>query len=106
EADVVHRTGAVDDLHEQYPATDAEALAPRALDKRLAPAWLHQCYAPVPPLDPGRQHVWPVPPALPGLVVYRVLRAAAREAFAIGADAAAGHATSAASALTGLGAYT
>jgi hypothetical protein len=35
--DVLHRTGSLDDLHEQYPATDLEALAPRTLDKRLTP---------------------------------------------------------------------
>ena len=48
--DILHRTGSLDDLHEQYPATDAEALAPRTLDKRIAPAWLHQCYAEWEPL--------------------------------------------------------
>jgi hypothetical protein len=39
-ADILHRTGASDELHEQYPASDTEALAPRALDKRIAPSWL------------------------------------------------------------------
>src|SRR5262249_5174545 len=42
--DSERRTGSLDFLHEQYPATDAEALAPRALDKRIAPQWLQQCY--------------------------------------------------------------
>src|SRR5258708_24278098 len=42
--DILHRTASVDDLHEQYPATDAEAIAPRTLDKRIAPRWLQQCH--------------------------------------------------------------
>jgi hypothetical protein len=49
-ADILHRTGSLDDLREQYPASDHEALAPRTLDKRLAPAWLEQCYQELPPL--------------------------------------------------------
>ncbi len=39
-ADVMARTGALDDLFQEYPATDFEALAPRALDRRLAAEWL------------------------------------------------------------------
>ena len=30
--DILHRTGSLDELHEQYLATDAEALLPRTLD--------------------------------------------------------------------------
>jgi len=63
--DIFSRTGAVDDLHEQYPATDAEALAPRTLDKRLPAAWLHRCYReqrPLADLPPGA-------PSLPSLEV-------------------------------------
>src|SRR5262249_41746412 len=40
--DIIHRTGSLDDLYEQYPATDTEALAPRSLDKRIAAEWLRQ----------------------------------------------------------------
>src|SRR5262249_55033854 len=42
--EILERTASLDVLHEQYPATDAEALAPRSLDKRIAPVWLLQCY--------------------------------------------------------------
>jgi tetratricopeptide (TPR) repeat protein len=49
--DIFARTGAVDDLHEQYPATDAEALAPRSLDKRLPAEWLKRCYQAREPLS-------------------------------------------------------
>jgi len=43
-ADVLARTGSLDDLWEQYPATESEALAPRTLDKRIPPAWLERCF--------------------------------------------------------------
>ena len=33
--DIQSRTGALDDLHQQYPETDVEALAPNTLDKRI-----------------------------------------------------------------------
>jgi hypothetical protein len=47
--DVQARTGGLDDLHQEYPATDLEALAPRAVDKYFPAALLDQCYAPLPP---------------------------------------------------------
>jgi hypothetical protein len=65
-ADILHRTGALDELHEQYPATDAEALLPRTLDKRIVPEWLYQCYREQAPLDPLPADS----PALAGLEVY------------------------------------
>lgn len=43
-ADVLSRTGALDDLFQQYPAIDEEALQARVLDKRLPPHWLEQCF--------------------------------------------------------------
>jgi hypothetical protein len=92
-ADVLHRTGALDDLHEQYPATDAEALAPRTLDKRIAPAWLHQCYQerePLSDLPPGA-------PSIPGLEVYALPDPS--RSYALGADPAEGNPTSDDSAL-------
>ena len=50
--DSLHTTGAPDRLHENYPATDAEALAPRELDRRLPNTWLGACHAPAARLDP------------------------------------------------------
>jgi hypothetical protein len=90
-AESVHRTGAHDALHEQYPTTDTEALAPRALDKRIAPAWLEQCYAEMPPLADGRV------PALPGLMVYAL--PSPGRCYVVGADPAEGNPTSDDSAL-------
>ncbi len=43
-ADILARTTALDDLYQQYPATDEEALQARILDKRFPPQWLDQCY--------------------------------------------------------------
>jgi hypothetical protein len=94
--DILARTGAVDDLHEQYPASDAEALAPRSLDKRLPAAWLTKCYqarAPVAGPFPPRQG----PPAIPALTVY-ALPAPGRR-YVVGADPAEGNPTSDESAL-------
>jgi hypothetical protein len=93
-ADVLHRTGGLDDLHEQYPATDAEALAPRALDKRIAPQWLHRCYREQdPPAEP-----LPGAPSIPGLEVYAPPQAG--RSYVIGADPVEGNPASEASALT------
>ena len=92
-ADILHRTGSLDALHEQYPATDAEALAPRSLDKRIAPAWLEQCYVervPLLPLPAGA-------PSIPGLEVYDLPQP--RRSYVIGADPAEGNPTSDDSAL-------
>lgn len=45
-ADSLSLDGTEDQLHEQYPATDAEALSPKSKDKRIAGKWLLQCYEP------------------------------------------------------------
>lgn len=90
--DVLARTSALDDLHEQYPATDTEALAPRSLDKRLPGAWLEACYT------PGTTIAAHGAPALPGLAVYQAPQPGCR--YAIGADPAEGNPTSDDSAAT------
>lgn len=90
--DILTRTGSLDDLHEQYPATDAEALAPRALGKRIPPAWILRSYDAMQGLDVLRA------PALPGLLVYRPPQPGRR--YVIGADPAEGNPTSDDSAAT------
>ncbi|HEV3255417.1 MAG TPA: hypothetical protein VG013_00930 [Gemmataceae bacterium] len=90
--DILCRTGSDDDLHEQYPASDVEALAPRTLDKRIAAHWLQQCYLEQAPLS-----LPPEAPSLPGLTVYAVPRFDRR--YVIGADPAEGNPTSDDSAL-------
>jgi hypothetical protein len=91
--DALSRTGSLDDLHQEYPETDAEALSPRTLDKRIAPEWLRQCYREGRPLVPLPQWELP-PPSIPGLALYRVPRRGAGEVFVIGADPAEGNPTS------------
>jgi hypothetical protein len=96
--DVLARTGATDDLAEQYPATDTEALAPRQLDKRIPTAWLTQCYQEASAIDPDVLYA-PAQrlPAIPALVVYA--RPQPGRAYVIGADPAEGNPTSDDSAL-------
>lgn len=85
-ADVLHRTNSLDDLHEQYPRTDTEALAPRSLDKRIAPSWIEACYQEVIELDLKDA------PAIPGLVIYRAPEAGRK--YVQGVDPAEGNPTS------------
>jgi hypothetical protein len=96
--DIFSRTGAVDDLYEQYPTTDAEALAPRSLDKRLPAAWLQQCFQEEKPIDPTGSYapMYCLPP-IAGLVVYTRPRPGRQ--YVIGADPAEGNPTSDDSAL-------
>ena len=99
--DILHRTGSVDDLQEQYPASDVEALAPRTLDKRIAPLWLQQCYVEAAPISlAGVAGA----PAIPGLVVYALPQPGHH--YVIGADPAEGNPTSDDSALEVLDAGT
>lgn len=91
-ADVMARTGALDDLHQEYPATDTEALAPRSLDKRISPMWIEACYDEMEPFQ------YDDAPAIPGLELYR-LPDRTRQ-YVIGGDPAEGNPTSDDSALT------
>ncbi len=90
--DILSRTGSLDDLYQQYPATDVEALAPNTLDKRIAPVWLQQCYVECEPVDA------PKAPALPNLRVY--VPPQKGHSYVIGADPAEGNPTSDPSAIT------
>jgi hypothetical protein len=89
--DVLARTGATDDLAEQYPATDIEALAPRTLDKRLPLEWLSKCYHPREPITPPKM------PAIPGLTIYAAPIPGHR--YVVSADPAEGNPSSESSAL-------
>jgi hypothetical protein len=91
-ADIVHRTGGLDDLHEQYPASDLEALAARSLDKRIPFEWLLACHEERVPLRDHRG------PAIGGLLVYVLPQPGHR--YVIGGDPAEGNPTSDDSALT------
>jgi hypothetical protein len=82
-ADVLARTGSLDELHEQYPASDAEALAPRSQDKRIPWTWLEPCYQDAEPLT-GEDF-----PALPSLTVFE--RPVPGRRYVAGADPAEGN---------------
>lgn len=83
---VATQTGALDDLFQEYPATDVEALAPRSLDKRIPAEWLNQCYREQQPIRPR------LAPAIPGLTIYAEPDPGRR--YVIGADPAEGNPTS------------
>lgn len=93
-------TGALDRVYQEYPATDEEALAPAALDKRIASEWLRQCYVEVTPLADLPRGA----PSVPGLMVYRL--PVEGGIYVVGADPAAGNPTSHESAATVLDART
>jgi hypothetical protein len=81
-SDVLARTGALDDLYQEYPATPAEALAARSLDKRFPAEWLARCDATGRPgCDAG--------PGIPGLLVFD--EPAEGRVYVIGADPAEGN---------------
>jgi hypothetical protein len=84
--DILARTGALDDLAQQYPSTDTEALAPRTLNKRIAPGWLEQCYEAREPISIEGA------PAIPGLVIYAAPKPGSK--YVLGGDPAEGNPTS------------
>jgi hypothetical protein len=91
--DIQTRTGSLDDLHEQYPATDTEALSPRTMDKRIPSAWLEKCYGELDPIGSFEDG-----PAIHGLEIY--VRPNPNWKYVIGVDPAEGNPTSDDSALT------
>jgi len=94
-ADILARTGSLDDLHEQYPTTDAEALAPRAADKRVPADWLLSCWREGVPVSAFG--LPPDAPAVPGLRVYSLPKSGVR--YVAGGDPAEGLPSSTDSAL-------
>jgi hypothetical protein len=90
--DIFARTGSLDDLHEQYPATEDEALSAAEKGKRFAKAWLESCYRESEPIE---QHNGP---SIPGMEVYVTPKPGRR--YVIGADPAEGNPSSNDSAFT------
>jgi hypothetical protein len=86
--DVLGRTGVLDDLYQQYPATVEEALAPPSANRRIPFEWLLKCCDIIPALeDAGPSGV---PPAM--LKVYK--RPEFLRDYVIGVDPAEGNPTS------------
>lgn len=84
--DVMARTGAVDDLWQQYPETAVQALSPNTLDKRIPPQWVEQCFIEkAEPLDIKG-------PDLPFLTIYEEPQPDRK--YVLGADPAEGNPSS------------
>ena len=83
--DILARTGSLDDLYQQYPATDEEALAPAQLDKRVPFQWIVKCFRELPPLPTH-------PIGLPFVKCFVLPNFSHR--YIIGADPAEGNPTS------------
>lgn len=81
-AAIIRETGGDDDMKENYPATDVEAMAPRQLDKRLPSAWLDTCYEEGTPLSSDGT------PAVANLTVYAAPESGVT--YIAGADCAEG----------------
>jgi hypothetical protein len=93
--DVLARTGWLDDLYQEYPATALEALAGKSADKRFPPAWLAQCDGTA---DAALGQPGEIGPALPSLTVY--VAPEPGKIYVIGADPAEGNPQSDESAAT------
>jgi len=96
--DILSRTGGLDDLYQQYPATDIEALKPPTMDRRLPYSWLTKCYKEALPLDDSHTL------GLPYLTVWKVPEEYGE--YVIGADPAEGNPGSDPSSVTVLDANT
>lgn len=92
--DVYSRTGSLDDLFQQYPATDTEALAANSMDKRFPNAWLEACFDEMAPLGAEVTGA----PGLPSLLVYQLPQHGHQ--YVVGIDPAEGNPTSDDSALS------
>lgn len=84
--EIFSRTGSLDELKEQYPATDQEALSPRSMDKRIPAQWIENCYDEREPIP--LENI-PNAPSIPGLVIYKPPELG--KMYVIGADPAEGN---------------
>ena len=83
--DILSRTGGLDDLYQQYPATDEEALAPPELDRRIPYKWILKCYRET---EPIREHGFSLP------FLQLLVQPQKLHQYVIGADTAEGNPTS------------
>lgn len=94
-AECLATTGTLDKLWQEYPATDAEALAANVLDKRFPPQWCSAAFKELPPLSPTQtayNEQFVPAPAIPGLRIFKQPEKGKR--YVIGVDAAEGNPTS------------
>lgn len=86
-ADSLHTTGSLDDVQQEYPETDGEALAPRSLDKRIPGSWVLRSYVEMQPM--------PLPKDAPPIPQLQVFSPPYRgRQYVIGCDTAEGNPTS------------
>lgn len=78
----IKQTGSDDDMKENYPAKDTEALSPRMLDKRLPSTWLEPIYSERESITPAGM------PAIANLTVYAAPEPGVH--YVAGADCAEG----------------
>lgn len=95
-ADILHRTKSLDDLHQQYPASDVEALAARTMDKRIPPEVLAGVYKEM--MACLLENLPKKAPHLPKLELF--VPPSPGRTYVIGADPAEGNPTSDNSSLT------
>lgn len=86
-ADALANTGSLDGIHQEYPATLAQALASREQGKRIPPSWIQAVFVEAAPVTIPAGHAQP--PALPGLAIYRAPVPGRR--YVLGADPAEGN---------------
>jgi hypothetical protein len=94
--DVLAQNGSLDELYEQYPASDVEALSGLSTDKRIPAKWLLQCYEELRPLR-HEQLPASAPPVF-NLHIYKPPRPG--QIYTIGVDPAEGNPNSDDSAFT------
>lgn len=82
--DIISRTGSLDELYEQYPETDLQALSGRELEKRIPPLWIEMCTEKIPVKFNLKNS-----PAIPGLAVF--FEPEPGEKYVIGCDPAEGN---------------
>lgn len=89
--DALTNTGSLDDVFEQYPETDEQALMTRSSDKRIPADWLLSAYVELAPLSDAVLKLAKAP-AVPGLRVYKLPKKDRK--YVMGADPAEGNPTS------------
>jgi hypothetical protein len=85
--DSLATVGTFDNVYESYPATDAEALAPKEADKRFPSGWLLDCYKEAPAV--AANVLREIPDLPPNTIVYELPRTGYE--YRIGADPAEGN---------------
>lgn len=101
--DILSRTGSLDDLYQQYPATIEEAIQPPTQDKRIPPEWLVAVYEETPPL-PVDDPLLADAPAINGIEIF--VPPVEGRRYIIGGDPAEGNPNSDDSSMTVMDAET